>query len=136
MATVRTYRVLRDGLKVGHDVRNFGDYMPEAAEFDNLRSLLNADFLEEVWIEEEVLEEWKQEFAQRSLDTEADEDDEETNDSDEDDESTKPDGESEEVTSPESDAEVKAKPKKKIKKTVKKKPSVKETGNALAEESV
>lgn len=125
---VKTYRVLRDGLKVGHDVRNFGDYMPEAAEFENLRSLLNADYLEEVWVEEEVLEEWKQEFAQRSLDTEADEDEEEGN----------PEAPNEEEgnSEPEPDAEVISKPKKKAIKRKTKKTSVKETGNALAEESV
>lgn len=128
MAMVQTYRVLRDGLKVGHDVRNFGDYMPEAAGFDNLRSLLNADFLEEVWVEEEALKKWKEEIAQRSL-TEADDEDEETPESDED----------EGITEPDPDAEVEEAPKKKAQKKVKrktKKPSVKETGNALAEESV
>lgn len=126
---VKTYRVLRDGLKVGHDVRSFGDYMPEAAEFDNLRSLLNADFLEEVWVEESVLEEWKEEYAQRSLATEADEEDEETPETDEDEGKSEPDPDADVVVEPK-------KPSKKIKRKTVKKTQVKENGNALAEQSV
>lgn len=120
MAMVKTYRVIRDGLKVGHDIRNFGDYMPEAAEFENLRSLLNTDCLEEVWVEDAALEEWKEEYAQRSLETDADDEDS-----------------LDEVTD-ESDSEVTVEPKKTVPKKIKRKTkkSVKETGNALAEEAV
>lgn len=60
MATkqVKTYRVLRDGQKVGDSVRNFGDLMPEASEFSNLRVYLSSHFLEEIWVDQEVIDDF------------------------------------------------------------------------------
>lgn len=55
---VKTWRVLRDDMKVGDDVRNFGDLMPEAGNFANLRVYLSSGMLEEIWVDESVVEEF------------------------------------------------------------------------------
>lgn len=44
--TVQTYRATRDGLKVGDTVRNYGDLIPEAADWSNIS----------VWIREGHIE--------------------------------------------------------------------------------
>lgn len=68
MSQVKTYRVLKHEVKVGDSVRNFGDFMPEAAEFDNLRTLLNVGIIEETWIDESVLSSWEE--GQKARDAE------------------------------------------------------------------
>ena len=59
MAQVKTYRNLRDNLRVGGDLRMRGDFVPEASDWKNLRSYLNTDRLEEIFVDEEVLKKWE-----------------------------------------------------------------------------
>jgi hypothetical protein len=63
--TVKTYRVLRDGMRVGDSVRDFGDFMPEAAEFPTLRTLLNTAAIEEVYVEKKAIDDWRAEQDKR-----------------------------------------------------------------------
>jgi hypothetical protein len=52
MATVKTYRATR-ALKVGEDdVRQYGDLVPEAASWENLRAYLASGYIEEVLVDE------------------------------------------------------------------------------------
>lgn len=46
MGTVNTYRVLRDGLRVGDSVRHVGDLIPEASDWTNVA----------VWVREKHIE--------------------------------------------------------------------------------
>ena len=55
---VKTWRCLRDNMKVGDDVRNFGDLMPEAGDFPNLRVYLSSNMLEEIWVDDAVVSEF------------------------------------------------------------------------------
>jgi hypothetical protein len=122
---VKTYRVLHDGMRVGDSVRNFGDLMPEAAGFSNLRAYINAGHLEELYVDQSVLDDWDKELKKR-LKAKP-----ETDDSDELDEG-------------DNDETVEVTPKKKtVKKTVAKKRTVAKKGKAndgaakrLAEQSV
>jgi hypothetical protein len=66
MAQVKTYRSLRDGQRVGDTIRDFGDFIPEAAEWPNLRAYLNADYVEEVVVDQELLDANLKEVAERS----------------------------------------------------------------------
>lgn len=63
--TVKTYRVLRDGMRVGDSVRDFGDYMPEAEEMDTLRTLLNANVIEVVYVDPQAIKDWEKAQAKK-----------------------------------------------------------------------
>lgn len=78
---VRTYLVRHDGMKVGDEVRNFGDFMPEATEFQNLRTYLGAGYLEEVFVDQEEIDEWRKNYKERLA---AEEEELEIDDADED----------------------------------------------------
>lgn len=82
---VKTYRVLKDGLRHGLSVRNFGDFLPEAKTLPTLRSLLNTDTIEEVWVDREEFEEWEADQAERdeALAAELDSDDDESEEEEE-----------------------------------------------------
>lgn len=62
---VKTWRVLRDGTRVGHSIRNFGDFMPEAKTLPTMRTLLNTNIIEEVWVDKEEFEEWEKSQKER-----------------------------------------------------------------------
>jgi hypothetical protein len=81
---VKTWRVLHDNMKVGDSTRNFGDLMPEAAEFDGsvLRTLMSTGRLEEMWVDQSVVEDFikgqkkKDAAAEKETDTESEVEDE------------------------------------------------------------
>ena len=50
---VKTYRVLKDGMKVGNSVRLYNDLIPEAAEWPNKDVYLRAGHIEVVYLSEE-----------------------------------------------------------------------------------
>lgn len=52
---IKTYRALTDDLLVGDSVRNRGDFVPEAAGWESLRSYLSVGRIEEVFVDEEVV---------------------------------------------------------------------------------
>jgi hypothetical protein len=62
---VKTYRVLKDGIRHGLSVRNFGDFLPEAKTLPTLRTLLTTNTIEEVWVDREEFEEWEADQAER-----------------------------------------------------------------------
>lgn len=63
---VKTYRATRDGLKVGDSTRNFGDLIPEAGSWENLRAYLDTNTVEEIWVDEEVLNDFKKKQNKKS----------------------------------------------------------------------
>lgn len=79
---VKTYRVLRDGMRVGYSIRNFGDFMPEAPSLPTFRTLLNTNLIDEVWVDQEEYDEWEKRQAKadkelaRSQDSDDSEDEE------------------------------------------------------------
>lgn len=141
MAVVKTYRVTHDGMRVGNEVRNFGDFMPEASTFPNLRAYLNAGYLEEIHVEEEAIEEWRKEFDERNAVVEDDEDEEVEEEVVDPDPDLEPDSSStteskKAVVAPKKSVK-KAKKKRPVKKTVVKPESETEgTENVLAEQDV
>jgi hypothetical protein len=60
---VKSYRVLRDGMKVGNSVRNTGDLIPEAANFENLAVYLRNNFVEKVYVSHEEIAEHEAKVA-------------------------------------------------------------------------
>lgn len=62
---VKTYRVLRDGLRHGDSVRDFGDFLPEAKELPTVRTLLNANIIEEVWVDQEEFDAWEKNQSEK-----------------------------------------------------------------------
>ena len=62
---VKTWKVLRDGVRVGNSVRNFGDFMPEAPSLPTFRTLLNTDVITEEWVDKEQFEEWEESQRER-----------------------------------------------------------------------
>lgn len=62
---VKTYRVLRDGMRVGHSVRDFGDFMPEAESLPTLRTLLNTDVIEKVYVDQDEFDDWEKDQKKR-----------------------------------------------------------------------
>jgi hypothetical protein len=67
--TVETYRVLRDGTRVGYSIRNFGDFMPEAKGMENLRTLLNAGVVEKVYVTQDDIDDWREDQDERDEET-------------------------------------------------------------------
>lgn len=61
--TVKSYRVTGESLKVGNSVRQFGDLVPEAENWPNLRAYMNAGQVEKVYVSESELAEHKKKFA-------------------------------------------------------------------------
>lgn len=118
MATkqVKTYRVLHEGMKVGNSVRHVGDLMPEAADFGNLRVYLSTRYLEEIWVDESVIEDFKKELEEREKASQVPE----TSDADEGEDS----------------GSVKTVTKKKVAKKTVKKSARKVKNNVIAERSV
>lgn len=53
---VATYRVLHDGMKVGDEVRNYGDLIPEAKDWVNIAVYLRNDYIEKVIIPQSELD--------------------------------------------------------------------------------
>jgi len=76
--TVKTYRVLKDGMKVGDSVRQYGDFIPEAADWPNLSAYLRANYVEVAYASEDEIATWQEEFNSRQSET--DENDEEVED--------------------------------------------------------
>lgn len=62
---VKTWRVLRDGLRQGYSVRNAGDFLPEAPSLPTLGVLLRTNVIEEVWVDQEEFDEWEEDQAER-----------------------------------------------------------------------
>lgn len=56
MAVKKTYRALREQ-RVGGVLRYFGDYIPEAEGWRNVRVWIASGHIEEVWVEEDQLKE-------------------------------------------------------------------------------
>lgn len=56
---VLTYRATQDGMKVGQDIRSFGELIPEAKQWENLSTYLRAGYVEKVYLSQEEYEaEW------------------------------------------------------------------------------
>lgn len=136
---VKTYRVLRDNMKVKGDVRNFGDFMPEASEFSNLRSYLNAGYLEEIFVDQSVIDEFME--ARAGSPEPEPEEEPEGNDGEVSDEATQDSDESDSDDSESTEEETKQATPKRPKRSVKKKPKAptsedEENGGRLSEQSV
>lgn len=54
--TVKTYRVIRDELKVGHSVRHYGDLIPEAADWPNTAAYERSHYIEVVYVPKSELD--------------------------------------------------------------------------------
>lgn len=84
---VKTYRVLHNGMRVGYSVRNAGDFMPEARTLPTLQTLLNVNYIEECWVDQEEFDAWKEDQARRDAELAAemgvDEDEDDDEDEDE-----------------------------------------------------
>lgn len=58
--TVETYRVLKDGLRVGDSVRPVGSLIPEASDWPNTDVYERNGYIQRIWLtEEELAEEMK-----------------------------------------------------------------------------
>lgn len=64
---IKTYRCLKDGLRVGYSMRNFGDFVPEAKTMEALPTLLRSDAIEEVFVTQEALDEWRADQEVRDI---------------------------------------------------------------------
>lgn len=64
--TVKTYRIIHHEMRVGDEVRRYGDLIPEAADFANLRSYLNTDQIEIVFIPKDQLDKWHEDHAKKA----------------------------------------------------------------------
>lgn len=62
---IKTYRVLKDGMRVGNSKRNFGDFMPEAATMPTLRTLLNTNVIEEYIADPDEFAAWQADQEER-----------------------------------------------------------------------
>ena len=83
---VKTWVVLRDGMRVGNSVRNFGDFMPEAPTLPTFRTLLNTNLISEEWVDKERFEEWEKDQKERDENLAAGIDPDDVDDVDEDEE--------------------------------------------------
>lgn len=63
--TVKMYRVLKDGMKVGTSVRRYGDFIPEAADWPNTDAYLRAKYIEVTYVSEEEVAAWEEELRER-----------------------------------------------------------------------
>lgn len=63
MNTVKTYRVVRGELLVGHSIRRADDFLPEASEWPSLRAHLRTGAIEIVYVDSKVLDAFKKKVA-------------------------------------------------------------------------
>ncbi len=63
MATVKSYRALRTLKVTPVDVRQFGDFVPEALEYseNSQQHLIRSGVLEVVWVDDSAIEVWRKE---------------------------------------------------------------------------
>jgi hypothetical protein len=62
---VKTWKILKNEVRVGNSLRGFGDFLPEAPGLDTFASLLRADFIEEIWVDQEEFDEWEEDQKKR-----------------------------------------------------------------------